>query len=95
MFAHELTKQGKRCLVLDRRQHIGGNVYTETIDRINVHRYGAHIFHTSDKALWEYVNQFAETSTRNLLNTTLKSNGEGLVVSCHLLLFWNSSVTTA
>jgi UDP-galactopyranose mutase len=58
--AHELTKQGKRCLVIDSRHHIGGNCYTENINGIHVHSYGAHIFHTNDKKLWEYVNQFAE-----------------------------------
>ena len=58
--AHELTKQGKRCLVIDSRNHIGGNCYTENINGIHVHSYGAHIFHTNDKKLWEYVNQFAE-----------------------------------
>ncbi len=58
--AHELTKRGKKCLVLEKRDHIGGNIYTETIEGINVHRYGAHIFHTSYKDVWEYVNGFAE-----------------------------------
>ena len=57
--AHELTKQGKRCLVIDSRNHIGGNCYTENINNIHVHKYGAHIFHTNDKKLWDYVNQFA------------------------------------
>ena len=60
VFAHELTKRGKRCLVIDRRGHIAGNVYTENISGIHVHRYGAHIFHTSDKKVWDYVNRFAE-----------------------------------
>ena len=60
VFAHELTKQGKSCLVIDRRDHIAGNIYTENISGINVHKYGAHIFHTSDKEVWDYVNQFAE-----------------------------------
>lgn len=60
VFAHEATKRGKRCLVIDRRDHIGGNVYCETRAGIQVHRYGAHIFHTSDKQVWDYVNQFAE-----------------------------------
>jgi UDP-galactopyranose mutase len=58
--AHELTKQGKRCLVIDSRNHIGGNCYTENINGIHVHSYGAHIFHTNDKKLWDYVSQFAE-----------------------------------
>ena len=59
-FAHEMTKKGKRCLVIDRRSHIGGNIYCENIKGINVHKYGAHIFHTSDKEIWNYVNQFVE-----------------------------------
>lgn len=59
-FAHEAAKKGKKCLVIDRRSHIGGNIYTENVKGINVHRYGAHIFHTSNKEIWEYVNQFAE-----------------------------------
>lgn len=58
--AHELTKHGKRCLVIDRRAHIAGNIYTENVNGIHVHKYGAHIFHTSDKEIWEYVNRFAE-----------------------------------
>ena len=55
-FAHLATKAGKRCLVIDRRPHIGGNVYCENIEGINVHKYGAHIFHTSDREVWEFVN---------------------------------------
>lgn len=58
--AYELTKAGKKCLVIEKRSHIGGNIYTENIEGINVHKYGAHIFHTSDKYIWDYVNQFAE-----------------------------------
>ncbi len=58
-FAREMTKAGKRCLVIDKRDHIAGNIYTEEVEGIQVHRYGAHIFHTSDKEVWEYVNQFA------------------------------------
>ena len=60
VFAYEAAKKGKRCLVIDRRSHIGGNIYTESVEGINVHKYGAHIFHTSDKATWDYVNQFSE-----------------------------------
>ena len=60
VFARELTKAGKRCLVIDRRSHIAGNIYTESVSGINVHKYGAHIFHTSDREVWDYVNQFAE-----------------------------------
>ncbi len=58
--AHEMTKLGKKCLVIDKRPHLGGNVYCENIEGINVHKYGAHIFHTSDKKIWDYVNQFVE-----------------------------------
>lgn len=60
VFAHEMTKRGKKCLVIDKRAHVGGNVYCQQKDRINIHKYGAHIFHTSDKKIWDYVNQFAE-----------------------------------
>lgn len=60
VFAHEAAKKGKKCLVVDRRNHIGGNIYTEEMEGIQVHRYGAHIFHTSNKEVWEYVNRFAE-----------------------------------
>ena len=60
VFAHEAKKVGKRCLVIDKRAHIAGNIYTEEVEGINVHRYGAHIFHTNNKAVWQYVNQFAE-----------------------------------
>lgn len=58
--AHELTSQGKTCLVIDKRDVIGGNCYTENVNGIHIHKYGAHIFHTNDKNLWDYVNQFAE-----------------------------------
>lgn len=60
IFAYEANKKGKKCLVIDKRSHVGGNIYTENIDGINVHKYGAHIFHTSNKEVWEYINQFAE-----------------------------------
>lgn len=60
VFAHEAYKAGKRCLVIDKRDHIGGNIYTENVNKINVHKYGAHIFHTSKKEIWNYVNEFAE-----------------------------------
>ncbi len=59
IFAHEMTAKGNKCLVIDKRSHIGGNCYTEKIEKINVHKYGAHIFHTSDKEIWDYINQFA------------------------------------
>lgn len=60
VFSHEMTKNGKSCLVIDRRNHIAGNIYTEEVRGIQVHEYGAHIFHTSDKKIWDYVNGFAE-----------------------------------
>ena len=60
VFARQATDAGKRVLVIDRRSHIGGNVYTDTIEGIHVHTYGAHIFHTNNKVVWDYVNQFAD-----------------------------------
>lgn len=60
VFAHEATKRGKKCLVVDKRAHIGGNTYCEDVEGINVHKYGAHIFHTNDKVIWDYVNSFVE-----------------------------------
>ena len=60
VFANEAKKNGKSCLVIDKRDHIGGNIYCEKVEDINVHKYGAHIFHTSDKKVWDYVNQFAD-----------------------------------
>lgn len=60
VFAHEATRRGKKCLVVDRRTHTGGNIYCENVEGINVHTYGAHIFHTNDKAIWDYVNSFVE-----------------------------------
>lgn len=60
VFACEAKRRGRTCLVLERRRHIGGNIYCEEKDGIHIHRYGAHIFHTSDKAVWDYMNRFAE-----------------------------------
>ena len=71
VFAYEATQRGKRCLVIDKRNHIAGNIYTENIEGINVHKYGAHIFHTSDKAIWEYVNRFADFN--NFINSPIAS----------------------
>ena len=68
-FAYEMTKRGKKCLVIDKREHVGGNVYCEKINNINVHKYGAHIFHTSDEKIWKYVNQFAEFN--NYINSPI------------------------
>jgi len=68
-FAHEMTKLGKKCLVIDRRDHIGGNIYCENVDGINVHKYGAHIFHTSNKEVWDYVNSFVDFN--NYINSPI------------------------
>lgn len=69
VFAYEAHKRGKNCLVIDKRDHIAGNVYCEEIEGINVHKYGAHIFHTSNKKIWEYINQFAEFN--NYINSPI------------------------
>ena len=69
VFAYEAKKKGKNCLVIDKRDHIAGNVYCEEIEGINVHKYGAHIFHTSNKKVWEYINQFAEFN--NYINSPI------------------------
>lgn len=69
VFSYEANRRGKRCLVVDKRPHIGGNCYTETIAQIHVHKYGAHIFHTSDQQVWNYVNQFA--SFNNYINAPI------------------------
>lgn len=60
VFAHQAKLAGKKCLVIDRRSHLGGNIYCENIEGINVHKYGAHIFHTSNKVVWDYVNSIVE-----------------------------------
>lgn len=60
IFAYEANRRGKKCLVIDKRNHIGGNIYCENIEGINVHKYGAHIFHTSNKEVWNYINSFVE-----------------------------------
>ena len=82
VFAHEMAAKGKDVLVIDRREHIGGNIYTENKLGINVHKYGAHIFHTSDKEVWEYVNRFAEFN--NYINSPVAVYGEHLVQRLHL-----------
>ena len=69
VFAYEAKKKGKTCLVIDKRSHIAGNIYCEEIEGINVHKYGAHIFHTSNKAVWDYINQFAEFN--NYINSPI------------------------
>ena len=60
VFAYEAMKRGKTCLVIERRDHIAGNIYCETIEDIHVHKYGAHIFHTSNKKVWDFVNSIVE-----------------------------------
>lgn len=69
IFAYEMNKKGKKCLVIDKRNHTGGNIYCENIEGINVHKYGAHIFHTSNKEVWEYINQFCEFN--NYINSPI------------------------
>lgn len=69
IFAYEASKQNKSCIVLDRRNHIGGNIYTENIENINVHRYGAHIFHTSNRFIWDYINNICEFN--NYINSPI------------------------
>ena len=69
IFAYEMNKKGRKCLVIDKRNHIGGNIYCENIEGINVHKYGAHIFHTSNKSVWEYINQFCEFN--NYINSPI------------------------
>ena len=75
VFAFEATSRGKRCLVIDKRDHVGGNVYTKQIEGINVHVYGAHIFHSNDAEVWEFINRFA--SFNNYINSPIANyNGE-------------------
>ena len=75
VFAHEAAKRGKSCLILERRSHAGGNVYCQQTDGVNVHKYGAHIFHTSNRETWEYVNRFTEFN--HFINSPIANyNGE-------------------
>lgn len=69
VFAHEAHKSGKRCLVIDKRPHLGGNIHCENVDGINIHKYGAHIFHTNSEEIWNYVNQFAKFN--NYINSPI------------------------
>lgn len=78
VFAHEAHKRGKSVLVIDKRDHIAGNVYTEKIENINVHKYGAHIFHTNNGKVWNYVNQFA---TFNRFTNSPIANYKGEIYS--------------
>lgn len=74
--AHELKACGKRCLVIDRRSHVAGNAYTENIQGIHVHKFGAHIFHTSNKKVWDYVNHFADFN--HYINSPIAIYGDEL-----------------
>ncbi len=78
VFAQKATEAGKKCLVIDKRKNIGGNVYTQRTEGINVHKYGAHIFHTSFEDVWEYVNRFADFN--NFINSP-KANFNGEIYS--------------
>lgn len=95
VFAHEITKIGKTCLVIEKRNHIGGNCYTYEIDNINIHNYGPHIFHTSDKQIWDYINQFAEFN--NYINCTIANyKGELYNLPFNMNTFcklWNDVIT--
>ena len=94
-FAYEMNKLGKKCLVIDRRSHVGGNVYCENINGINVHKYGAHIFHTSDKKILDYVNNFCEFN--NYVNSPIANyKGELYNMPFNMNTFtklWNDVVT--
>ena len=76
VFAHEMKKRGKQCLVIEKREHIAGNIYCREQDGIMVHMYGAHIFHTSDEKIWRYVNQFV--SFNNYINAPVARYGDEL-----------------
>ena len=79
VFAREMTDAGRKCLVIDRRGHIAGNAYTETVEGIDVHRYGAHIFHTNDEEVWAYVNRFARF---NRFTNSPIANYRGDCITC-------------
>ena len=76
VFAHEMKKAGKTCLVIEKRDHIAGNVYTKEVNQIQVHKYGAHIFHTSNEEVWKYINQFA--SFNHYINSPVARYGDEL-----------------
>ena len=80
VFAYEAKKRGKRVLVIDKRSHTGGNMYCEKVEGINVHKYGAHIFHTSNKEVWDYVNQFC--TFNNYINSPI-ANYKGEIYNLH------------
>ncbi len=76
VFAHEMKRAGRSCLVIDKRDHIAGNIYTKDMSGINVHMYGAHIFHTSNRRVWDYINEFAEFN--NYINSPVAVYGDEL-----------------
>ena len=88
VFAQRAKSAGKSCLVLERRSHIGGNIYTEEIEGINVHKYGAHIFHTSDSMVWNYINEFADFKHSKVLHdhivriNTMEEEADKLFMDC-------------
>ena len=84
VFAQQATERGYKCLIIDKRSHNGGNVYTEKIEGINVHKYGPHIFHTSNEKIWNYVNRFA---TFNHFVNRPKVNYNGNLYSFPINLF--------
>jgi len=77
VFAREMTDAGKKCLVIDSRPHIGGNIYCEDIEGVCVHRYGAHIFHTADEEVWQYASRFV--TFNNYINSPVARNGEDML----------------
>jgi|LSQX01.3.fsa_nt_gb UDP-galactopyranose mutase len=93
IFAYEAKKRGKKVLVIEKRNHLGGNIYTKEIAGINVHYYGAHIFHTSKKEIWDYINQFAEFN--NFINSPMANyNGQMYNLPFNMNTFsklWNIS----
>ena len=87
VFAHEATRRGKTCLVIDKRGHIGGNIYTEEVEGIQVHRYGAHIFHTSRKQVWDYIPLVAGQTLGSY--TGLYSLAVGFAVSLVMIIIFS------
>lgn len=86
-FAYEASKKGKKCLIIDKKNHIGGNLYCEEINSINVHKYGAHIFHTNNKEIWDYINQFCEFNNF-ILNVIANYKGEIYNLPFNMNTFW-------
>ena len=74
IFAYEAEKKGKKCLVIDKRNHVAGNIYTEEIEGIQVHKYGAHIFHTSNKEVWEHLINYGECLLQRKQNKKLQKS---------------------